>query len=72
MPHGLLTRYGIRVLIAAIVLSATAYARNPEDVAPRKDYASVAKALEAFIEWQMLSHRFGVQTFHRHRHYADG
>jgi len=53
MPHGLPTRSGIRVLIAAIVLSATAYARNPEDVAPRKDYASVAKALEAFIEWQM-------------------
>jgi len=53
MPHGLLTRSGIRVLIVAIVLSATAYARNPGDIAPRKDYARVAEALETFIEHQM-------------------
>ena len=53
MSDGLHMRSGIWVLIAAILLSAMAYAGNPQDVAPRKDYAGVAGALESFIERQM-------------------
>ena len=45
MSQGLRMRSGIAVLIAAMVLTA-AYARSPQDIAPRKDYARVAEALQ--------------------------